>query len=561
MHARSSGSSSSSKLPHSGDQGLLSDPYCLRVDFNEFLRTVGSGVVSVTRWIGRQMQTQMVHAVGGPARARVIFLFGAVLALASADAATIGAVAGQLQPDLHIDNTEVGLLNSVTLLAGAVAVLPVGFLVDRYKRVPMLSFSIFMWSAAMVWSGIAGSYGHLLLARVALGAVTATAGPAIASLTGDYFPARERGRVYGYILGGEVAGTAVGFIVSGSIAAALSWRFAFFAIAIPGFFLARALLRTVPEPSRGGGSRLQRGALHLFEEHGEPADPDLEDPDVREDELAHQKVQEHGIEPDPDLILDEDPGTMPLKRAVRYVLRIPTNVTLIIGSALGYFFLAGLSTFAVVFVRGHYHVSQATATLVLGLLVIGSLIGVLVSGRLTDWMLRRGFLNARMWVPGVCYIAAAVLLVPGLLGKSLFPAIWFDIGGAALISAANPPLDAGRLDIIVSGLWGRAESVRTLLRTVAQALAPLLFGAVADLVAGITPSQAPIGTKTGGVSHATARGLQVSFLLMLIPLAAAGVILLRGRHHYPRDVATAAASEARVRSGPSEAETVRQAET
>jgi MFS family permease len=512
------------------------------VDFNEFLRVVGSALVSATSWVARRMQAQMVHVVGGPARARVIFLFGAVLALASADAATIGAVAGQLEPDLHIDNTEVGLLNSVTLLAGALAVLPVGFLVDRVKRIPLLAGSIFLWSAAMLWSGLAGSYGHLLLARVALGAVTATAGPAIASLTGDYFPARERGRVYGYILGGEVAGTAVGFIISGSIAAALSWRWAFFAIAVPGFFLARALLRTVPEPKRGGGSRLERGALHLFEESAEPV-AEGEDP-VREDELAHRKVREHGVEPDPDLVLREDPAVMPLGRAVRYVLRIRTNVTLIVGSALGYFFLAGLSTFAIVFVRGHYHVSQATATLMLGLLVIGSLIGVLVAGRLTDWMLSRGFLDARMWVPGVCYIGASVLLVPGLLGNSLTPAIWFDIGGAALISAANPPLDAGRLDIIVSGLWGRAESVRTLLRTVAQALAPLLFGAVADLVAGITPHQAPIGTKTGGVSPATARGLQVSFLLMLIPLAAAGVILLRGRHSYPRDVATAAASEA-----------------
>src|SRR4051794_15975501 len=185
---------------------------------------MGSGVLSLTRWIGRKMQSQMVHAVGGAARARVIFLFGTVLALASADAATIGAVAGQLQPDLRIDNTEVGLLNSVTLLAGAVAVLPVGFLVDRFNRIKILSFSIFMWSAAMLWSGVVGSYGHLLLARVALGAVTATAGPAIASLTGDYFPARERGRVYGYILGGEIAGSAVGFIVSGSIAGLLGLR-------------------------------------------------------------------------------------------------------------------------------------------------------------------------------------------------------------------------------------------------------------------------------------------------------------------------------------------------
>ena len=517
------------------------------MDFNRLLANLGSALVSAARWLGRWMQAQMVEAVGGPARARVIFLFGAVLALASADAATIGAVAGQLQPDLHIGNTKVGLLNSVTLLAGAAAVLPVGFLVDRYKRVPMLAGSIFLWSIAMFASGLAGSYTHLLYARIALGAVTATAGPAIASLTGDYFPARERGRVYGYILGGEVAGTAVGFIISGSIAAALSWRWAFFAIAIPGFFLGRTLLRTVPEPRRGGSSRLERGAPDLFVaaaagsvHEDEPLDP------VREDELAQNAVRERGIQPDPELVLEEDPHEMSLQQAVRYVLRIPTNVTLIIASALGYFFLAGLSTFAVVFVRGHYHVSQATATLLLGLLVVGSLIGVLVSGRLTDWLLRRGLIAARIWIPAVCYIAAPAVLIPGLLGTSLTPAIWFDIAGAMLISAANPPLDAGRLDIMVSGLWGRAESVRTLLRTFGQALAPLLFGAVADLVAGISPSPAPIGTKTGGVSPATARGLEVSFLLMLIPLAAAGLILLRGRETYARDVATAAESESKT---------------
>src|SRR5919204_6686732 len=108
---------------------------------------------------------------------------------------------------------------------------------------------------------------------------------------------------------------------------------------------------------------------------------------------------------------------------------------------------------------------------------------------------------------------------------SLTLAIWFYMGGAAVLSAANPPLDAARLDIMPPGLWGRAESVRTVVRTVGQATAPLLFGAVADLVAGIAPSQAPIGTRPGGVSASTAEGLEVSFLLMLVALAAAGYIL------------------------------------
>jgi hypothetical protein len=81
-------------------------------------------------------------------------------------------------------------------------------------------------------------------------------------------------------------------------------------------------------------------------------------------------------------------------------------------------------------------------------------------------------------------------------------------------------------------LWGRAEGVRTFLRTMAQALAPLLFGAVSDYVFG------------GGRN-----GLKWTFVVMLVPLAGSAVFLVRGLRTYPRDVATAAASTARVGSG------------
>jgi uncharacterized membrane protein (DUF485 family) len=93
-----------------------------------------------------------------------------------------------------------------------------------------------------------------------------------------------------------------------------------------------------------------------------------------------------------------------------------------------------------------------------------------------------------------------------------------------------------------AGLWGRAESTRTFLRSLAQALAPLIFGGLADLIAGIAPVQAPIGTPTSGVSASTARGLEFSFLILLATLAAAGLFLVRARFTYAEDVATAAAS-------------------
>ncbi len=509
----------------------------------------GSATLRATRWTGRAVRGEVVKRVGGPARARVITLFGAVLALQGADMATVGAVAPQLEHALHIGNTKIGLLSSVSLLVGAVFTIPVGLLVDRTKRIPILCVSILLWSIASLLGAFAGSYSDLLLSRLFLGAVTATAGPAIASLTGDYFPARERGRVYAYILGGEIAGTAAGFIISGSVASLITWRAAFLLLAIPGFFIARELYRTVPEPLRGGQSRLEPGVVDLkeavatasarrpTEEAGE-AEADRED----EDNLAQEAARKRGVEPDPKLVLTEDPRTLGLVPAVRYILSIPTNVLMIISSSLGYFYFSGLSTFALLFVRGHYHASQAEAELVLALLVGGALVGTLVSGRVTDELLRRGVLEVRVYVPALCYLGAAALLIPGVLGRHLTPAVWFDIAGASLLSAANPPLDAARLDIMPAGLWGRAESTRTVLRSLAQALAPVVFGGLADLIAGIAPEQAPIGTHPGVISPGAARGLEICFLLLLGTLVFAGVFLLRARSTYPRDVATAAAS-------------------
>jgi sugar phosphate permease len=263
-----------------------------------------------------------------------------------------------------------------------------------------------------------------------------------------------------------------------------------------------------------------------------------------DEELAYEAVRARGVEADPRHVLREDPQSMSLLAAVRYIVAIPTNALLIASSALGYFFFSGLLTFMVVFMKGHYRIGQAEVTLVLLLLVIASVIGTLVSGRITDAMVRAGRVEARVWVPAGCYLGAAVLFIPGLVGSQLYPALWFDMAGAALLSAANPPLDAARLDIVPSSLWGRAESVRTLARSLAQALGPLIFSLLADLIEGIAPRPAPIGTHTGGVPASSATGLEWSFLILLVTLAGAGWFMLRARHTYVPDIASAAASQA-----------------
>lgn len=461
--------------------------------------------------------------VGGPARTRIVVLFACVLGLESADATAVGAAGPQLETALHISNAGLGLLAAVSTGVGAVATLPAGALTDRFNRVRLLSAAVAVWGVAMVASAAAQDYMWLLLCRVGLGAVIATAGPVVASLTGDYFAAAERARIYGYVLSGELLGGGVGFVVSGSLAGALSWRWAFLVLALPAAALAILIARRLPEPERGGQSRL---AL-----------------DEREEPLAQRAVEAQDIRPHLDRVLRVDPNKLRFRDAVIYVLRIRTNRWLIAASAVGYFFFAGMRTFGVVFVRAHFSVGQTPATVVLFVAGLGSLAGVLLAGRLADRLMRTGVVTARVVVGAAAYMLAALLLLPALLAGSVGIALPLLVLAAAALAAPNPPLDAARLDIVPARLWGRAEGVRTFLRQAAQAGAPLLFGLVADLIGG-----GPIGTR-GAISPASAQALEYTFLIMLIPLALNGAVLLGARRRYAPDVATAAASEASAEQG------------
>src|ERR687888_450517 len=218
------------------------------------MRVVASAAAAAAARLGSAGGRRITHALGGAERTRVILLLAAVLGLSSADAATVGAAATQLRADLDINNTDVGLLVTVTSLVGAIASLPFGVLADRVHRTRMLGIAIVFWGAAMIWSATVPTFGDLLLARVFLGGVTAAAGPFVASLVGDWFAPSERGRVYGYIISGELVGAAIGFAVTGGVAA-LSWRAAFVILALPAFALAWLVFR-LPEPARGGRSAL-----------------------------------------------------------------------------------------------------------------------------------------------------------------------------------------------------------------------------------------------------------------------------------------------------------------
>lgn len=453
-----------------------------------------------------------IKLVGGKAgNLPIILILGSVLGLDAADKGTLSAVAGSLEHDFGISFTEVGLLFASVSFVGAIGTLPVGILADRIRRKHILLATVPIWTLAMILSGTASSYLYLLLTRLLLGAATAAAWPCVASLTGDFFPARQRAEMYGLIVAGEMIGAGAGYFVSAEISSWMSWHWSFYVMALPGIVLSWALWRYLPEPER----RKQAWLGSDDRDHDNASGAGS---------AARAVIRREHVKPREALVLHEDPTRCSWFRAIRYLFRVPTYVLLILASALGYYFFAGIRTFVTIYFTQHYGMSPAAFSPLIFIVGIGGLLGVVAGGRVSGWFLHRGKLRARITVPGIALAAATVLFGVAIWTTNPLWGVASLTVGAALLAAAIPPIDAARLDIIHPALWGRGESGRTALRETLEGAAPLLFGVVSTWLGG------------------GAQGLERTFLVMLLALLAASALAIPARRTYPPDVATAAAS-------------------
>lgn len=494
----------------------------------------------------QRARRRLEQASGGPARTQVVLILALVLALDTADVSTIGAIAGRVETGLRIGNTELGLLAALPSLMVAIGTVPVGLATDRIRRMPLLTGGVIVWSLAEAASAIPSSFVGLLLVRLAVGAGSAPAGPTLTSVLGDYFPASDRARIWGLVLSGELIGAGFGFIVAGEVATLASWRWSFVALAVPGAAIAWMLRRRLPEPSRGGASRLEAGAREIVPAQagiaaGSRNETPGEEPEEQfEASAAQQKVEERRIPPHERLVLHEDPRRMRLPQATRYVLLVRTNLILIVASALGYFYFDGVETFGTVFVGSRYGLPQGTAVLIVVAIGLAALVGVAGGGYLADRLLARGRLNIRIDLGALGFAGAAAMFLPALIIKPLGAAMPFYLAAGVFFAVRNPTLDAARLDVMHHRLWGRAEAVRSVLRRLVTASAPIAFGATASALGS---GARRVSGVHGFGANVSGRGLWLTFLILLVALAAGGVLTALARRTYPRDVATAVASE------------------
>lgn len=483
--------------------------------------------------LGASLKTRAENAVGGPARLQIIFVLASVLGLDAADVATVSATARSLEHALHFGATQLGLLVSVVSFVGAIGTLPFGVLIDRTIRRRILIWVILLWSALEAVSGASTSYIFLLGTRVGLGVITAAAFPAVASLTGDYFPAIDRARIYGLILGGELVGTGIGFLISGELSAHFGWRIPFWVMAALGAFVFWEVYKFLPEPARGGQSWIGEGQEDLVTAEDAKAGNGAEKrPDaggMPTDAVKAQKiVREKHVKPREEMILDDDPKQRSLWWAIGYVLRTPTYLLLIIASSLSYYFFSGVRTFGMIFLTDHFAISRGAASPLALVIGIAALIGIVCGGYISRFFLDRGWVSARIIVAGFALLLSVLAFAPGIGFRQIWISMALLAVGSFFLGTANPTISAARLDLMVPRMWGRSEAGSNAVRSVLQGGAPLVFGIVSERLGG-------------GLS-----GLTWTFLIMLIPVLIAAALAIPASRTYPRDVATAAESFKRI---------------
>lgn len=169
------------------------------------------------------------------------------------DRQLISILAKPIQDGLNITDSQLGRITGFyfALFYCSIAI-PVGWLADRTNRMKVLSIACALWSGATAACGMAGSYGQLAIARMAVGVGEAGGVPPSYAVISDYFPRERRGAAMAIFNLGPPLGSALGVAFGASLAAAFDWRIPFYIIGAIGVVTAIAVYVLVPEPRRGG---------------------------------------------------------------------------------------------------------------------------------------------------------------------------------------------------------------------------------------------------------------------------------------------------------------------
>ncbi|MEZ5559592.1 MAG: MFS transporter [Pseudomonadales bacterium] len=175
------------------------------------------------------------------------------------DRSILGILNQAIKDDLGLSDTQMGFLGGVAFAIFYTFLgIPVARLADRTVRRNVLASCLAIWSLMTALCGLAGSFLHLLLARIGVAVGEAGGSPPSHSMISDLFPPSTRATALAVYALGIPVGSMIGSLAGGWLNEAFDWRTAFMIVGLPGLLLALIVRFTLREPERGASENLIR---------------------------------------------------------------------------------------------------------------------------------------------------------------------------------------------------------------------------------------------------------------------------------------------------------------
>jgi MFS family permease len=437
-----------------------------------------------------------------------LFALAATVMLETGERGSLSqAVTGvrSIQAEFNVSDFWIGALPVALTLVGTVGSIPFGHLADRVKRTALLAGAMALWTLIIGLSALAPTFILLFLIRLGVGVVEAN-GPAAISLLSDYYPVRERAKRIGLYNSGALLGSALGLGLAGVFVDNWGWRSAFWMWIPLGIATVFILLRT-PEPERGH------------------QDADFHD-DMAVDPLQGVDAAELAGKlnlPPPNRVGTLDYQNCGWREAYRELLKIRSMWFGVVGITVSSALLGGLGFWAVPYFKEIHGLSASAAggyTVIFGL---GAAVGVVSGGFVADRLLRKGVVNARIYVVVASSIIATIIFVPAFASTSLSVTLPLFLVGGLFLTLPIAPADALLTDVVVAPLRGRAAALRSIVRSAAGVM-PLIIGGLKAIF-----------------------DLRIALVAITPLYALGGLIMWFATRTYPADLAFVAAESRRLR--------------
>jgi MFS family permease len=388
------------------------------------------------------------------------------------DRIVVNVLVEPIKGEFGLSDTQVSLMATAFTGLNIGAGLIIARFAERLRRLTLISAGTVLWSLATVACGWAGSWGHLLAARMGVGLGEAIGLPSLQSVISDYFPATRRGLVISVLMLAPPVGAFIGFVGGGQIAQAFDWRLTFLIAALPGLLLGVIAWLFIAEPPRG-----------------------------RHDTAAGDQVP-------------------PMREVLRRLFVLPSARNLVIGSGLAAMLGFGLNYFFTSLMIRKFGLGLGEAALYSGLIAsLPAALSVIGSGWLADRLSAR-VPAAYALIPAVCLLVGGPLYVMAITRESL-PLLLALIGVTAFLTFGYLGVTYAALqNLMHPRMRVTTFAVLNVVYGLASALGPLLLGALSDRMA---------------LSYGPAQGLAVAMAIGGALYVWAGLHYLLAARRLPRD--------------------------